>query len=151
MLYKKKKKGKEKRLGQYNSNNKLKLIHGQYSSRYNLHLSLSLSLSLSLFLSRTHARTHDLTQLVKHRTVTSLMQVRFPGAARDFLLPKVHCQCRLSFGVRTPPYATALCINIYTRVKDPVVHCQCSVDHSNINIPSTRHSDEVVNLLFVIA
>ena len=32
---------KKERLGQYNSNNKL--IHGQYTSRYNLHLSHSLT------------------------------------------------------------------------------------------------------------
>ena len=37
----KKKKKKKERLGQYNSNNKL--IHGQYTSRYNLHLSHSLT------------------------------------------------------------------------------------------------------------
>ena len=36
------------------------------------------------------------------RTGTPLTQVRFPGAARDFS-PRVNFQCRLSFGVRTPP------------------------------------------------
>ena len=41
-VQKKKKKG----LGQYDSINKL--IHGQYTSRYNLHLSLSVPLPLSL-------------------------------------------------------------------------------------------------------
>ena len=41
---------KTKRLGQYNSNNKL--IHGQYTSRYSLYLSLSVCLSL------IHAHTH---------------------------------------------------------------------------------------------
>ena len=44
---KRKKKGEKKRLGQYNSNSKL--IHGQYTSRYNLHLTLSLSPSPSLY------------------------------------------------------------------------------------------------------
>ena len=43
----------------------------------------------------------DVAQLVEHRTGTSLTQVRFPGAARDFS-PKVNFQCRLSYGVRTP-------------------------------------------------
>ena len=50
---------KKKRLGQYNSHNKL--IHGQYTSRYNLHLSHSLSLPLpppSLSLSHTHTHTN---------------------------------------------------------------------------------------------
>ena len=51
-----------------------------------------------------------------------LTQVRFPGAARDFL-PIVNFQRRrrLSFGVRKPPYAIA-CINICVHDKDPVVH-----------------------------
>ena len=62
----------------------------------------------------------DVAQLVEHRTGTSLTQVRFPGAARDFS-PKVNFQCRLSYGVRTFPCAVAR-INIYAHVKDPVVH-----------------------------
>ena len=57
--------------------------------------------------------------MVEGRTVTPLRQVRFPGAARDFS-PTVNSQCRLSFGVRTPSCAIA-CINICTRVKDPVL------------------------------
>ena len=48
------------------------------------------------------------------------MQVKFPGAAKDFL-PRVSFQCRLFFGVRTPPCAVA-CINICGHGKDPVVH-----------------------------
>ena len=55
---KQKKKRKRKKLGQYNRNNKL--IHGQYTNRYNLHLSLSLSLSHT----HTHTHTHT-TQQVK--------------------------------------------------------------------------------------
>ena len=51
----------------------------------------------------------DVAQLVKCRTGTLLTQVRFPSAARDFS-PKVNFQCRLSYGVRTPPCAIA-CIN----------------------------------------
>ena len=38
----------------------------------------------------------DVAQLVEHRTVTPLTQVRFPGAARDFS-PIVNFQCRLSY------------------------------------------------------
>ena len=51
-----------------------------------------------------------------------LTQVRFPGAARDFL-PIVNFQRRrrLSFGVRKPPYAIA-CINICAHDRGPVVH-----------------------------
>ena len=40
--------------------------------------------------------------------------------ARDFL-PRANFQCRLSFGVRTPPCAIA-CITICAHDKDPVVH-----------------------------
>ena len=60
------------------------------------------------------------SSLVEHQTITPLTQVRFPGAARDFL-PRVNFQCRISFGVRTPTCAIA-CINICAHVKDPVVH-----------------------------
>ena len=61
----------------------------------------------------------DVAQLIDHRTGTLPTQVRFPSAARDFS-PRVNFQCRLSYGVRTPPYAVA-CINICAHVKDPVV------------------------------
>ena len=64
-------------------------------------------------------RGGDVAQLVEHRTVTPLTQVRFPGAAKDFL-PRVNFQCRLSYGVRRPPCAIA-CIYICAHVKDPVV------------------------------
>ena len=85
-------------------------------------LSLSLSLSLSKLYSQCTKRSEmrnayvggDVAQLVEHRTVTPLTQVRFPGAARDFS-PRVISQCRLSYGVRTPP-------SICAHVKDPVVH-----------------------------
>ena len=62
----------------------------------------------------------DVVQFVERRTVMPLMQVRFPGAARDFL-PRVNFQCRFSFGVPTPPCAIA-CINICAHVKDSVVY-----------------------------
>ena len=61
----------------------------------------------------------DIAQLVEHRIGTPLTQVRFPGAARDFL--PVNFQCRLSYGVRTPPCAISY-VNIWVHVKDPVVH-----------------------------
>ena len=57
----------------------------------------------------------DVVQVVEHRIATPPTQVRFPGAARDF------SQCRLSYGVRTPPCAVA-CTYICTHVKNPVVH-----------------------------
>ena len=47
-------------------------------------------------------------------------QVRFPGAARDFS-PRVSFQCRLSYGVRTPPCAIA-CIYTCAHVKYPVIY-----------------------------
>ena len=62
----------------------------------------------------------DVAQLVKRQTSVLLMQVRFPGAAKDFS-PRVHFQYRLSCGVHTSVCATA-CISICAHVKDPVVH-----------------------------
>ena len=44
----------------------------------------------------------DVAQLVERRTGTPLTKVRFLGAARDFS-SRVNFQCRLSYGVRTPP------------------------------------------------
>ena len=48
------------------------------------------------------------------------MQVRFPGAARDFS-PRVNFQRRLFHGVRTPPCAIA-CIYICAHLNGPLVH-----------------------------
>ena len=72
-----------------------------------------------IFNVRTDVNACDVTQLVEHRTGTLPMQVRFPGAARNFS-PRVNFQCGLSYGVRTPPCAIA-CIYIRVRVKDPEV------------------------------
>ena len=58
--------------------------------------------------------------MVEHRTGTPLMLVRFPRAAKDFS-SRVNFQCRLSYGVRTPPCAITY-INVCEQVKDPVVH-----------------------------
>ena len=69
--------------------------------------------------SATCVRDGDVAQLVEHRTGTLPTQVRFPGAAKDFL--PVTFLCRLSYGVRAPPCATA-CIFIFAHVKDPAVH-----------------------------
>ena len=62
----------------------------------------------------------DVAQLVERRTGTPLMQDRIPVAAGDFS-PRVNFQCRLSYGVRTPPCAVA-CVSICEHVKGPVVH-----------------------------
>ena len=59
----------------------------------------------------------DVAQLVEHRTGTPPTQIRFPGAARDFS-SRVNFQCRLAYGVRTPPCAI-VCINISSHLKDP--------------------------------
>ena len=56
-VQKKKKKEEERRLGQYNSNNKL--IHGQYTSRYNRHLTHTHTLTNTCTHINTH--THTLT------------------------------------------------------------------------------------------
>ena len=58
-------------------------------------------------------------QLVEHRAVTPLTQVRFLSAARDF-----SSQSQLSvqtFGIRTTPCAIA-CIIICVHDKDPLLH-----------------------------
>ena len=68
----------------------------------------------------------DVALLIEHRIGTLLTQVRFTGAASDFS-PRIHFQCRLSRGVRTPPCAIA-CTYIYAHGKDP---CQSSVDYGN--------------------
>ena len=61
----------------------------------------------------------DVFPLIEHRTGTPPTQVRFPGAARDFS-PRGNFQCRLSYGIRTCPYANAY-INYCVHVKDPVI------------------------------
>ena len=59
---------------------------------------------------------------LERRTVPPLTQVRFPGAARDFL-PRVNFQCRLSFGVHTAQCAIT-CINICVHEKGSVAHAR---------------------------
>ena len=77
----------------------------------------------------------DVAQLVGHRTGTLPMRVRFPGAARDFFPPRVNFQCRLCYGVRTPPCAFA-CIYICSHVKDPVVHVRVRWIMETLKTPS---------------
>ena len=77
---------------------------------------------------------------LKHTTVTPLTQVRFPGAARDFL-PGVNFQCRLSIGVRTPPCAIA-CINICAHDKDSVVHFRVRWIMATQTYPARTISDK---------
>ena len=72
----------------------------------------------------------NVAELVEHRTSTTPTQVRFLGAARGFFSQSQLSRCRLSYGVRTPPWAVA-CIHICAHVKDPVVHVKSSVDHGN--------------------
>ena len=47
-------------------------------------------------------RDGDVARLVEHQTVTPLMQVRFPGVARDFS-PRDNFQCRLLCVSAPPP------------------------------------------------
>ena len=63
----------------------------------------------------------DTVRAVSYTHLTLPTQVRFPGAARFFFYPTVNLQCRLFYGVRTPPCAIA-CIYICAHVKDPVVY-----------------------------
>ena len=81
----------------------------QYQTRADWH-------HIDSFLSITINRNYR----VEHWTGMLLRLVRFPGAARDFC-PRVNFQCRVSYGVRTPPCVIA-CILICAHVKDPVVH-----------------------------
>ena len=67
-----------------------------------------------------NSRGGDAANLVKRKSSTPLKQVRIPCAARNFS-PRVNFQCRLSYGVHTPPCAIA-CVNICAHVKDPVVY-----------------------------
>ena len=49
----------------------------------------------------------DVAQLVERRTGTLLTQFSIPQCGEGFFSPRVNFQCRLSYGVRTPPCATA--------------------------------------------
>ena len=74
-----------------------------------------------------------LAQLVERRTVTPRRQVRFPIAARDFF-PRVNFQCRLSYGVLTPPCAIANTTSV--RTLKILQSIQSSVEYENTKAPS---------------
>ena len=74
---------------------------------------------ISLFWQKVETAAWGCSQLVEHRTGKLSMQVRFLGAVRDFS-PRVNFQCRLSYGVRTPPCAIASIYNC-AHVEDPVI------------------------------
>ena len=76
----------------------------------------------------------DKAHLAEHRTGTPQRQVRFPVTARD-LSPRVNFLCRLSYGVRTPPCVTAY-INIFARVKDPVVRARVRLIMETLKDPA---------------
>ena len=64
-------------------------------------------------------RVGNVVQLVAHRIVTPLTQVRFPGPAKDFSPSQLSVQTLLRYPYT--PCAIA-CINICVHVKNPVVH-----------------------------
>ena len=72
----------------------------------------------------------DVAQLVEQWTGTSLTQVRFPGAARDFS-PTVNIQCRL---LRCP--YTPVC----NRTHQHLCACEksCSLCQSSVNYGNTK-------------
>ena len=72
----------------------------------------------SIFLSGT--KTGDVAQLVKHPTVTPLMQVQFLVVARDFS-PRVKFQCRFSYVCPHTPCVIAY-MYICAHINNPVVH-----------------------------
>ena len=73
-------------------------------------------------------------QLVEHRTGTPPTQVRFPGAARDFS-PRVNFQCRLSYGVRTPPVCNRVHSHLCARSRSRSP-CKSSFDYGNTKTPN---------------
>ena len=82
----------------------------------------------------TYHQGGDEAQLVEHRTGTKPTHVRFPGAARDFS-PRVNFQCRVHYGVRTPPFVI-VCIYSCAHVKDPVVHVRVRWIMENLKYPA---------------
>ena len=60
-----------------------------------------------------------------------------PRCSKGFFFPRVNFQCRLSYGVHTPPCAIA-CINSRVHFEDPVVHVKSSVDYGNTKTPSSQ-------------
>ena len=78
----------------------------------------------------------DASQLGERRTGTPLTQMRFPGAARDFS-PRVQFQCRLSYGVRTPPVCNRTHYHLCARQRS-CSPCQSLVDCGNAKIPIMR-------------
>ena len=65
--------------------------------------------------------SRDVAEFIEDQTSTLIMQVQFPGAARDFS-PGVNFQCRLSQGECTSPWAIIARIYISAFIKDPIVH-----------------------------
>ena len=106
-----------------------------------MYRSISVRVKFILHLHETAQRTRgsrvrrgDVAQLVECRIGTPLTHVRFPGTARD-CSPRENFQCRLSYGVRTPP-CTIACICICAHVKDPVVHVRVRWIMETLKIPS---------------
>ena len=64
----------------------------------------------------------DVAQLAEHRTGTPPTQVRFPGAARDFLPESTFSADSLTVSTPHPHPCAVACIYICAHVKDPVVH-----------------------------
>ena len=81
----------------------------------------------------------DVAQLVEQRSGTLPTLVRFPGAARLFFSRRVDFQCRLFYGVRTPPTPSVCnrpCIYICPYVKDPVVYVRVRWIMETLKTPS---------------
>ena len=76
----------------------------------------------------------DVAQLVECWTGTPLIQVWFPGAARDFS-SLVNFQCRLLYSLHTSQCAIA-CIKIFAHVKDAVVHVRVQLIVETLKQPA---------------
>ena len=70
----------------------------------------------------TLSRDGDVARWIGRRTGTPLRPFWIPWCGKGlFSSPRVSFQCRLAYGVRTPPCPVA-CIYICAHSKDPVVH-----------------------------
>ena len=98
------------------------ILHNWFLVSYTVSVTVSAVVVLFRFVmtSSLAPQIGDAAQLAECWTGTLLMQVRFPGAARDFS-SRVNFQCRLSYGVCTTPCEIA-CINIWVHFKDFAVH-----------------------------
>ena len=72
-----------------------------------------------------------------------------PWCSKGFFFPRVHFQCRLSFGVPTSP-CEITCIDICAHVKDPVVHVRVWWIMATQTYPAFTTATKIINLMIVV-